>query len=100
MAPRALSRGNARPGQLGHGYAAGARSRAGPNPCQSEVAFGRSIHARPHESREQLCEGRRLGEVMQGGGVGEVVASNHPAWRVGDTAESMSFGWQEWSVLV
>jgi NADPH-dependent curcumin reductase CurA len=39
------------------------------------------------------------GEVMQGGGVGEVVASNHPAWKVGEIAESMSFGWQEWSVL-
>ena len=36
---------------------------------------------------------------MQGGGVGEVVASNHPAWKVGEIAESMAFGWQEWSVL-
>jgi NADPH-dependent curcumin reductase CurA len=36
---------------------------------------------------------------MQGGGVGEVVASNHPKWKTGDIAESMSFGWQEWSVL-
>ncbi len=45
------------------------------------------------------AKGVALGEVMQGGGVGEVVASNHPAWKVGDTAESMSFGWQEWSVL-
>ena len=44
-------------------------------------------------------KGVGLGEVMQGGGVGEVVASNHPAWKVGDVAESMSFGWQEWSVL-
>ncbi len=40
-----------------------------------------------------------IGEVMQGGGVGEVVASNHPAWKPGDIAESMSFGWQEWAVL-
>ena len=44
-------------------------------------------------------KGVAIGEVMQGGGVGEVVASNHPAWKVGDIAESMSFGWQEWSVL-
>jgi NADPH-dependent curcumin reductase CurA len=36
---------------------------------------------------------------MQGGGVGEVIASNHPSWKIGDIAESMSFGWQEWSVL-
>jgi NADPH-dependent curcumin reductase len=40
-----------------------------------------------------------LGEVMQAGGVGEVVASNHPQWKAGDIAESMSFGWQEWSLL-
>ncbi len=43
--------------------------------------------------------GVSIGEVMQGGGVGEVVASNHPAWKVGEIAESMSFGWQECSVL-
>ena len=44
-------------------------------------------------------KGVAIGEVMQGGGVGEVVATNHPAWKVGEIAESMSFGWQEWSVL-
>src|SRR5215472_4021059 len=44
-------------------------------------------------------KGVGIGEVMQGGGVGEVVASNHPAWKVGDIAESMSVGWQEWAVL-
>jgi NADPH-dependent curcumin reductase CurA len=44
-------------------------------------------------------KGAAIGEVMQGGGVGEVVASNHPAWMVGEFAESMSFGWQEWSAL-
>jgi NADPH-dependent curcumin reductase CurA len=45
------------------------------------------------------AQGVALGETMQGGGVGEVVASNHPAWKAGDIAESMGFGWQEWSVL-
>jgi NADPH-dependent curcumin reductase CurA len=44
-------------------------------------------------------KGVALGDVMQGGGVGEVVVSNHPAWKIGDIAESMSVGWQEWSVL-
>lgn len=44
-------------------------------------------------------KGVAIGEVMQGGGVGEVVASNHPEWKAGEIAESMSFGWQEWSVL-
>lgn len=32
-------------------------------------------------------KGVAIGEVMQGGGVGEVVTSNHPAWRVGEIAE-------------
>ncbi len=45
-------------------------------------------------------KGVAIGEVMQGGGVGEVVVSYHPAWKVGDVAESMSYGWQEWSVLM
>jgi NADPH-dependent curcumin reductase CurA len=36
---------------------------------------------------------------MQAGGVGEVLASNHPHRKTGDIAESMSFGWQGWSVL-
>lgn len=40
-----------------------------------------------------------LGEVMRGGGVGEVVASNRPEWKTGDIAETMGFGWQEWAVL-
>jgi NADPH-dependent curcumin reductase CurA len=44
-------------------------------------------------------KGVAIGEVMQGGGVGEVVESNHPGWKAGDIAESMDVGWQEWSVL-
>lgn len=43
--------------------------------------------------------GVQPGGVMHGGGVGEVIASNHPNWAVGDLAESMSVGWQEYSVL-
>ncbi|RAI31418.1 NADP-dependent oxidoreductase [Rhodoplanes serenus] len=43
--------------------------------------------------------GTALGDVMRGGGVGEVVASNHPAWKPGDIAETMGFGWQELAVL-
>jgi NADPH-dependent curcumin reductase CurA len=44
-------------------------------------------------------KGVEIGEVMHGGGVGEVIASNHPAWKAGDIAESMGVGWQEWSIL-
>ncbi len=44
-------------------------------------------------------KGVEIGGLMQGGGVGEVVASNHPAWKPGDIAESMAVGWQEWALL-
>jgi NADPH-dependent curcumin reductase CurA len=50
-------------------------------------------------SAANYTKGVGIGGVMQGGGVGKVIASNHPDWKTGDTAESMSFGWQEWSVL-
>jgi len=43
--------------------------------------------------------GVQPGEVMVGGGVGEVVASNHPDWQAGDLVESMVYGWQEYAVL-
>lgn len=43
--------------------------------------------------------GVKPGEVMQGGGVGEVVASSHPDWKPGDLAEAMGMGWQEYAVL-
>lgn len=39
------------------------------------------------------------GQLMMGGGVGEVVASSHPDWQPGDFAESMYMGWQEWAVV-
>lgn len=39
------------------------------------------------------------GETMHGGGVGEVVASHHAAWRVGDLIEAMNVGWQDYAVL-
>jgi len=43
--------------------------------------------------------GVKPGEVMQGGGVGEVIASNHPDWKPGDLAEAMGMGWQDLAVL-
>ena len=36
----------------------------------------------------------QIGEALQGGAVGEVIASNDPAFKVGDTVQSM-FGWRE-----
>jgi NADPH-dependent curcumin reductase CurA len=43
--------------------------------------------------------GVKPGEVMQGGGVGQVVASAHPGWAPGDWVESMAMGWQEIALL-
>ena len=39
------------------------------------------------------------GEVMQGGGVGVVVASRNPALKPGDIVESMAWGWQDYATL-
>src|SRR4051812_23125513 len=39
-----------------------------------------------------------LGEVMQGGIVGEVVESRSPKYQAGDKVVGMG-GWQEWSVV-
>lgn len=39
----------------------------------------------------------QIGEVMTGGVVGEVVASNHPDYKAGDFAVGQ-FGWQEYAV--
>ena len=36
----------------------------------------------------------QIGTVLEGGAVGEVVASNHPGWQAGDTVFSM-LGWRE-----
>jgi NADPH-dependent curcumin reductase CurA len=38
-----------------------------------------------------------IGEVMRGRGVGEVIASNHPGYDVGDHVQG-KLGWQEYSV--
>jgi NADPH-dependent curcumin reductase CurA len=43
--------------------------------------------------------GMQTGDLMQGGGVGEVVQSNHPEWHVGDIVEGLDVGWQEYAVL-
>jgi len=50
-------------------------------------------------SSANYAQGVGVGQVMQGGGVGEVIASNHPDWKVGDLVESMGFGWQEYVAL-
>jgi NADPH-dependent curcumin reductase CurA len=49
---------------------------------------------------KNYARGVAPGEVMLGGGVGEVVRSNHPDWRPGDLAQhDFDFGWQDYPVL-
>lgn len=57
-------------------------------------------YMRSRISREaNYTAGVAIGSTMHGGGVGEVIASNHPDWQVGDLVEAMNVGWQEYAVL-
>jgi NADPH-dependent curcumin reductase len=48
---------------------------------------------------KSYAKGVAPGELMVGGGVGEVVRSNVVGFKPGDIVESMSFGWQDYPVL-
>lgn len=49
---------------------------------------------------KNYAKGVAPGDVMIGGGVGEVVRSNHPDWRPGDLVQhDFDFGWQDFPVL-
>jgi NADPH-dependent curcumin reductase CurA len=49
--------------------------------------------------RQNYAAGVQVGEVMTGGGVGEVITSHDPGFRPGEIVESFTFGWQEYAVL-
>lgn len=48
---------------------------------------------------KSYAKGVAPGELMVGGGVGEVVRSNVAGFKPGDIIESMGFGWQDYPVL-
>ena len=48
---------------------------------------------------KNYAQGVGIGDVMTGGGVGEVLRSNHPDFKAGDIVESFQFGWQDFPVL-
>ena len=85
MAPYSVSRGHADPGQLDHGHL--------PDPGPDQILIkAKWLSVDPYmrgrmSPATNYTKGVGIGEVMQGGGVGEVVASDHPAWKVGDIAE-------------
>src|SRR6201994_3806337 len=47
--------------------------------------------------RASSVDGFKIGEVMTGGAVGQVVASNNDKWKVGDYVSHFG-GWREWYV--
>lgn len=50
------------------------------------------------DDRESYVPPFQLNEVMSGGAVGEVIASNHPDYRVGESVQHM-LGWREYSIV-
>jgi NADPH-dependent curcumin reductase CurA len=80
-----------------------------PVPSQAELADGQVVVRHHFLSLDPYMRGRMnesksyaqpqpLNEVMIGGTVGEVVASKHPKFAVGDKVLGMG-GWQEYSVV-
>jgi len=55
------------------------------------------MRGRMNDSKSYVAP-QPLGQVMQGGTAGEVTASRHPQFAVGDTVVGMG-GWQEYSVV-
>jgi NADPH-dependent curcumin reductase CurA len=48
---------------------------------------------------KNYAAGQKIGEMMVGGGVGEVIASEHPGFRVGEIVMGDDFGWQPITVI-
>lgn len=75
-----------------------------PEPAEGEVLVGlRWLAFDPAMrgwmlDRESYVPAVGIGEVMRGGGVGEVVASQHPDHPVGELVQGL-FGWQEYAVV-
>lgn len=50
-------------------------------------------------AKSNYAAGVGIGDVMHGGGVGQIEESRHPKWKAGDYIETMGFGWQERAIL-
>ncbi|MFK0278714.1 NADP-dependent oxidoreductase [Ensifer sp. NPDC090286] len=48
---------------------------------------------------KNYAAGFKIGDLMCGGGIGEVIASESPAFKAGDVVMSDHFGWQPFSVI-
>jgi len=71
-----------------------------PEPDAGQILVrNRWLSVDPYMRGKLNPDAMKPGDLMQGGGVGEVVASRHPAWKAGDLAEAPDAGWQQYAVL-
>ncbi len=49
--------------------------------------------------KQGYAKGVKIGELMTGGAVAEVIQSKHPDWKTGDLCETINYGWQQFAVL-
>ena len=73
------------------------KASAGQVLVKKSLPLARSLHARAHECRALICGQCRDRQVMVGGTVGEVMESNNPKFKPGDTVSGY-FGWQQYGV--
>ena len=50
-------------------------------------------------AKQGYTQGVKIGDVMCGGAVAQVIESKHPQWKSGDLIETIQFGWQEYALL-
>ncbi|TIM79495.1 MAG: NADP-dependent oxidoreductase [Mesorhizobium sp.] len=48
---------------------------------------------------KNYAAGLKIGDMMQGGGVGEVIASESPPFKAGDLIQADDFGWQPYTTV-
>jgi NADPH-dependent curcumin reductase CurA len=79
--------------------------RAIPEPAAGQVLVAtRWLSVDPYmrarlSSAKNYAAGQKIGEMMQGGGVGEVISSDAPELRPGDIVMADDFGWQPYTTI-
>jgi hypothetical protein len=48
---------------------------------------------------KNYAAGQQIGEMMTGGGVGEIIASDSPLFKAGDIVQADDFGWQPFTIV-
>jgi NADPH-dependent curcumin reductase CurA len=79
--------------------------RAIPEPAAGQVLVAtRWLSVDPYmrarlSSTKNYAAGQKIGEMMEGGGVGEVISSDSPDFRPGDFVMADGFGWQPYTTI-